>query len=63
MQFPIFYGFIAPDIANTKPLTAIVPAVDLATKLDAQLSVAIGAMRLSVPTLLSSGTVEGLVAQ
>lgn len=61
MLFPMFYGFIAPDAAIAHPLNAVKVAVNLAGKLDAQLSVAIGARQLSVPSLIVSSTVEGLV--
>lgn len=62
MLFPMFYGFIAPDVAAAQPFTAMKTAIDLANRLDAQLSVAIGARQLSVSSLLSSSTVEGLIA-
>jgi nucleotide-binding universal stress UspA family protein len=61
MLFPIFLGIIANDTASTKPL-AIKTAIELAAKLDAQLSVAVGALQISVPSLLTSGTVESLIA-
>ena len=62
MQFPIFHGFIAPDIASSKPLKAMKTAFSLAAKLNAQLSFAIGALQISVRTILSSSTVEGLIS-
>ena len=62
MLFPIFYGFIAPDISSAKPLSAMNAAIDLATKLDAQLSIVIGALQISVPNILSSGIVDGLIS-
>lgn len=62
MLFPIFYGFIAPDIASTKPLSAMKAAIDLATKINAQVSVAISALQISVPNMLSSGIVDGLIS-
>ena len=62
MQFPIFHGFIAPDNASAKPLKAMKTAFSLAAKLDAQLSIAIGALQISVRTILSSSTVEGLIS-
>ena len=62
MLFPMFYGFIAPDVAAAQPFTAMKTAIDLANRLDAQLSVAIGARQLSLSSLLSSSTVEGLIA-
>jgi nucleotide-binding universal stress UspA family protein len=62
MKFPIFYSFVAPDIAATKPLSALKTAIDLTAKLDGQLSVAIGALRMSVPNILVSKTVEDIVA-
>lgn len=61
MLFPVFYGFIAPDFDSAKPLDAIKTAIALAAKLDAQLSIAIGALQIAVPNLLSSMTVEGLI--
>ncbi len=62
MLFPVFYGFIAPDVAAAQPFTAVKTAIDIASKLNAQLSVAIGARQLAVSSLLSSSTVEGLIA-
>ena len=62
MHFPIFYGLIAPDIASAKPLSAVNVAIDLATKLDAQLSIVIGALQISVPNILHSGVVDGLIS-
>lgn len=62
MQFPVFYGFIAPDIASAKALKAMKTVFSLAAKLDAQISVAIGALQISVRTILSSSTVEGLIS-
>jgi nucleotide-binding universal stress UspA family protein len=62
MLFPIFYGFIAPDIASIRQFSAVDTAIDLAVKLDAQLSVAIGALQISVPNVLGSGTVQGLIS-
>jgi nucleotide-binding universal stress UspA family protein len=62
MQFPIFYGFVAPDIAASKPVGALNTASDLTAKLDGQLSVAIGALRISMPNILVSKTVEDIVA-
>lgn len=62
MQFPIFHGFIAPDIASVKPMKAMKTVFSLAAKLDAQLSIAIGALLISVRTILSSSTVEGLIS-
>jgi nucleotide-binding universal stress UspA family protein len=61
MLFPIFYGLIAPIKISAQPLSAINSAIALATKLDAQLSIAIGALQITVPNLLSSATVEGLI--
>jgi nucleotide-binding universal stress UspA family protein len=61
MLFPIFYGLIAPSNVSAQPLNAINSAIALATKLDAQLSIAIGALQITVPNLLSSATVEGLI--
>ena len=61
MLFPIFYGLIAPIKVSAKPLSAINSAIALATKLNAQLSIAIGALQITVPNLLSSATVEGLI--
>ncbi len=62
MKFPIFHGFIAPDTGSEKSLGAIKTAFNLATQLDAQLSIAIGALQISVRTILSSNTVEGLIS-
>lgn len=62
MKFPIFYGLIAPDTGSAKPLKAIKTVFSLAARLDAQLSVAIGALQISVRTILSSNTVEGLIS-
>lgn len=62
MLFPIFFGFIAPGNGSAKPLDAIKTAACLATKLDAQLSIAIGALQITIPNLLTSATVEGLIA-
>jgi nucleotide-binding universal stress UspA family protein len=62
MKFPIFHGFIAPDSGSPKSLTAMNTAFSLAASLDAQLSVAIGALQISVRTILSSSTVEGLIS-
>jgi nucleotide-binding universal stress UspA family protein len=62
MLFPVFYGFIAPDAAAAEPLAGMKTIIDLAGKLDAQLSVAIGALQLSVSSLLTSATVEGLIS-
>jgi nucleotide-binding universal stress UspA family protein len=61
MLFPIFYGIIAPDIATPKSLGAMKTAIGLAAKLDGQLSVAIGALEISVRNTLSSGIVERIV--
>lgn len=63
MHFPIYCGFIAPDIAQAKPLHGFKTALDLAEKLGGQITVAVGAIRMSVPNLLSSATVEGLIAE
>ena len=60
MQFPIFYCFVAPDIAASKPMS-MTAVIDLATKLDAQLSIAMGALQISAPNILSSGLVDGLI--
>ena len=62
MKFPIFHGFIAPDSGAAKPLNAMNTAFSLAAALDAQLSVAIGALQISVRTILSSNMVEGLIS-
>ena len=62
MKFPIFHGFIAPDTGSAKPLEAMKTAFGLAASLDAQLSIAIGALQISVRTILSSNTVEGLIS-
>mgnify|MGYP001163409364 CR=1 FL=1 len=62
MLFPIFYGFIAPDIASTKPLGAMNAALGLSTKLEAQISVAIGALQISVANVLSAPNVDALVS-
>lgn len=62
MKFPIFHGFIAPDSVSAKPLKAMNAAFSLAARLDAQLSVAIGALQISVRTILSSSMVEGLIS-
>ena len=62
MKFPIFYGLVAPDTGAAKPLKAMKTAFSLAARLDAQLSVAIGALQISVRTILSSNTVEGLIS-
>ncbi|MDP1701253.1 MAG: universal stress protein [Aestuariivirga sp.] len=62
MQFPIFHGFIAPDAGSAKPLQAMKVAFGLAASLDAQLSVVIGALQISVRTILSSSTVKGLIS-
>jgi nucleotide-binding universal stress UspA family protein len=62
MKFPIFLGFIAPDSGSAKPLKAMKTAFSLAAKLDAQLSIVIGALQISVRTILSSSTVEGLIS-
>lgn len=62
MKFPIFHGFIAPDSGSAKPLKAMNAAFSLAARLDAQLSVAIGALQISVRTILSSSMVEGLIS-
>ena len=48
MKFPIFHGFIAPDSGAAKPLNAMNTAFSLAAALDAQLSVAIGALQMGV---------------
>lgn len=61
MLFPIFYGIIAPDIATPKSLGAVKTAIGLTAKLDGQLSVAIGALEISVRNTLSSGIVERIV--
>ena len=63
MLFPIFYGIIAPDIATPKSLGAMKSAIGLAAKLDGQLSVAIGALEISVRNTLSSGIVDRVVAE
>ena len=62
MLFPIFYGLIAPDIGSERPHAALETAAALALRLNAQVSVAIGALQITVPNLLSSATVEGLIA-
>ncbi len=61
MLFPIFYGLIAPSNVSAQPLNAVNSAIALAAKLDAQLSIAIGALQITIPNLLSSATVEGLI--
>lgn len=63
MLFPIFFGIIAPDIASPKSLGAVKTAIGLAAKLDGQLSLAIGALEISVRNTLSSGIVERVVAE
>ena len=63
MLFPIFYGFIAPDTASAKSLGAMKAALGLSTKLEAQLSVAIGALQISVLNMLSAPNVEALVSE
>lgn len=63
MLFPIFYGIIAPDITSPKSLGAVKAAFGLATKLDGQLSVAIGALEISVLNTLSSGIVDRVAAE
>lgn len=62
MLFPIFHGFIAPDVANARPMHAFRAAVGLAQQLDGQLSVAVGRHKIGTPNLLASATVEGLIA-
>ena len=62
MQFPIFFGFVALDIAATKPLGALNTAIDLTAKLDGELAVAVGALRISMPNILVSKAVEDIVA-
>ena len=62
MLFPIFYGLIAPDMGLEKPHAALETAAALALRLNAQVSAAIGALQITVPNLLSSATVEGLIA-
>ncbi len=62
MLFPIFYGLIAPDIGLEKPHAALETATALALRLNGQISIAIGALQITVPNLLSSATVEGLIA-
>ncbi len=62
MLYPIFYGFIAPDTASARPVGATKVAVDLAAKLNAQLSVAIGALHLSVRGVLSYGAPEIVIS-
>lgn len=62
MQFPIFNGFVLPETGSEKSLEAMNTAFDLAARLDAQLSVAIGALQISVRTILNSNTVEGLIS-
>lgn len=62
MRFPIFFCLIAPDLAIAEPLKAMKSAVSLATQLNAQLSVAIGALQVSVPNLWNSATIKELVA-
>jgi nucleotide-binding universal stress UspA family protein len=62
MKFPIFHGFIASEIGSAKPLEVMKTAFSLAARLDAQLSIAIGALQISVRTILSSTTVEGLIS-
>ena len=44
MHYPIFYGLIALDIASKKLMSGAAAAIDLAITLDAQLSIAIGAL-------------------
>ena len=63
MLFPIFYGIIAPDIALPKSLGAVKTAIALAATLDGQLSVAIGALEISVRYMLSSGIVDRVIAE
>jgi nucleotide-binding universal stress UspA family protein len=62
MIYPIFYSFIARDIATTKPFSVIKAACDLARKLDAELSVTVAALQISVPNILASKTVDGIIA-
>ena len=62
MKFPIFQGFVASVTGSPKSLEAMKTAFNLATQLDAQLSIAIGALQISVRTILSSNTVEGLIS-
>jgi nucleotide-binding universal stress UspA family protein len=62
MQFPIFCGFIVPETGSAKSLETMRTAFNLAAKLDAQLSIAIGALQISVQTILSSNAVEGLIS-
>lgn len=62
MKFPIFNGFVAPYSGSAKPLETMNTAFSLAARLDAQLSVAIGALQISVRTILTSNTVEGLIS-
>jgi nucleotide-binding universal stress UspA family protein len=63
MLFPIFFGIIAPDVALPKSLGAVKTAIGLAAKLDGQLSVAIGALEISVRNTLSSGVVDRVIAE
>ncbi len=62
MLYPIFYGFIAPDNAPASPMSAMKAAADLAARLNAQLSVAIGALHLSVRGVLSYGAPELVIS-
>lgn len=62
MLYPIFYGFIAPDMAAENPLGAARAAIDFAGKLGAQLTVGVGALQIAVPNILGSDLVRGLVA-
>jgi nucleotide-binding universal stress UspA family protein len=62
MKFPIFYGFFTPDIATKDSFGPMSTALDLAQRLDGQLSVAIGKLKITVPNVMVSATVDGLIA-
>jgi nucleotide-binding universal stress UspA family protein len=62
MKFPMFYGFFAPDFAIKDAFGPMSTAIDLARRLDAQLSVAIGTLKITVPNVMASTTVDGLIA-
>jgi len=62
MKFPIFHGFIIPETGSAKSLEAMQTAFSLAARLDGQLSIAIGALQISMQSILSSSTVEGLIS-
>lgn len=61
MMYPIFFGLIAPDLGLQKSHAALETVTALALRLNAQISVAVGALQITVPNLLSSEMVEGLI--